>query len=82
MLRPSGQQQKCPKCKTRQMRDITPNHRFSKEFHINDEYLWATEPERDVTWDLNDFDWKKWTIWDQIEAMAKSKEDDIEEEEE
>ncbi|RKX20220.1 MAG: hypothetical protein DRP51_06070 [Candidatus Zixiibacteriota bacterium] len=65
------------------MRDITPNHQLSNEFRINDEYIWASEPERDATWDLNDFEWKKKSIWDLIEDMTKdTDEEEVEEEDE
>ena len=48
------------------MRDITPKFKLSDDFRINDENMWS-EPDRNTTMVLNDFEWKKWTIWDQIE---------------
>lgn len=63
MLRPSRQQTVCPKCKTRQMRDITPKYKFSKDYRVDDYRLEEECLEEKPR--LNDLFW--WETWDEAE---------------
>lgn len=56
------------------MRDITPKYKFTKEFRFFEEVV--KETERDLTWHLNDFEWKKEPFYPPEEPAAEVEEEE------